>query len=58
MGGVDILTSSPDKENTSAFNSLIQAMQETGKVMICRFLPRNNQTPHLVVLSPRKFLLW
>lgn len=53
LGGADILISTPDKQNSTAFQSLVQAMNETGKVMICRFLPRNNVIPHLVVLSPR-----
>ncbi len=52
MGAVDMLMPTPDKENTSAFSSLIHGMHETDKVMVCRFLPRNNGIPHIAVLSP------
>jgi non-homologous end joining protein Ku len=57
MGEVDMLVSTPDQPNTTAFLSLLTAMHETNKIMICRFLPRSNGVPHLVVLTPRTFIL-
>ena len=57
LGGVDILTTTPDNANNAAFTSMAKAMQEADKVMICRYLPRDNNTPHLVVLSPRIWII-
>ena len=53
MGGVDMLIPTQDKANTTAFSSLIRGMHETDKVMLCRFLPRNNGVPHIAILTPR-----
>jgi len=56
MGEVDMLVSTPDQPNLTAFLSLLTAMHETNKVMICRFLPRSNGIPRLVILSPRNLI--
>jgi len=52
MSGVDILLSIPEKPHSEALASLIRGLHESNKVMICRFMAKNNTVPHIAVLSP------
>jgi len=53
MGGSDIVVPSPGNENDKkSLTVLVEEMQKTNKVMICRFVSRANSDPKLVVLIP------
>ena len=53
MNGVDIVIPNPESENDiKAFTAIVKEMKEMNKVMICRYVYRENAEPKLVVLSP------
>ncbi len=50
MSGVDVIT--PVSGDVLAFTAIVQSMIEMNKVLICRYVYRENADPKLVVLSP------
>jgi len=53
MGGVDIVIPNPESANDiETFTAFVMEMIETNKVLICRYVARNNTEPKLVVLTP------
>lgn len=53
MSGVDIVIPNPgDDAEIRSFAALVEAMKSTNKVLICRYVYRENSDPKLVVLSP------
>jgi ATP-dependent DNA helicase 2 subunit 2 len=50
ISGVDIIT--PVGGDATAFTAVVQSMIEMNKVLICRYVSRDNSEPKLVVLSP------
>jgi ATP-dependent DNA helicase 2 subunit 2 len=53
MCGVDLVIPNPTNEDDiRAFCAIVQEMHNSNKVMICRYVYRNNADPKLVVLSP------
>jgi ATP-dependent DNA helicase 2 subunit 2 len=52
MAGCDIVVPVESSTNRRAFSALINAMIETDKVMIAKWISRKNSAPKLVVLHP------
>lgn len=52
MSGCDIVVPVESSRNRRAFSALINAMIDTDKVMIAKWVSRKNSTPRLVVLHP------
>lgn len=53
LGGVDIVIPNPEViKEIEAFTALVQEMIRLNKVLICRYVYRNNSDPKLVVLTP------
>ena len=53
MSGVDLVIPNPQSENDiKAMKALVEEMIKMNKVLIARYVYRNNSSPKLVVLSP------
>lgn len=50
MGGVDIIAAVPEENNVIAFNSIVDAMLDSKRVGIVRFIMRNNNPPKLAAV--------
>jgi len=53
MAGVDLVIPNPENDNDiETFTAFVIEMIQTNKVLICRYVSRNNAEPKLVVLTP------
>lgn len=53
MGGTDLVIPNPESDkDIKAFAALVNEMKELNKVVICRYVYRENADPKLIVLSP------
>lgn len=53
LGGVDMVVPNPEsQEDCKAFAAMVHEMLDMNKVLICRYVYRDNNDPKLVVLSP------
>lgn len=52
MGGVDMVLPAADQQQEVAFAAIVQALYQRQDSILVRYVSRDNQQPHLCILSP------